>query len=97
MSFVFQSFTEMFVSFLEEESTGNKANRQTRNQLTSLLMEPPKSFSTPMTDTSSTGQSRDSVGGTSIIANPLLVTPQEARAIHSNAFKTNLPLLPSSG
>ncbi|XP_065056179.1 thyroid receptor-interacting protein 11-like isoform X1 [Rhopilema esculentum] len=87
-----KSFTEMFVSFLEEESSG--ANRRpTTNQLTALLMESPKSSSTPFSTRSDTGQKTEFFAPSMSVSNPLLVTPQDAKDLHNKAFKTSLPLL----
>ena len=87
----------MFVSFLEEESSGvAKQNRPVSNQLTALLMETAKSTSQPSVNTAS---SKDSHSGSLLqpdTSNPLLITPQDARAMHAKIFTTNLPRLPAN-
>ena len=97
--FTLQSFTEMFVSFLEEESTiGSKANRPTTNQLTSLLMDSPKPASSQVPSLGAMGApSTEPTLHSTAISNPLLITPQDARAMHASTFKTNLPLLSTNG
>ena len=93
--FFLQSFTEMFVSFLEEESAGsNRGGRPTSNQLTALLMETPQSPSSQIASSVSVSEASEDIpvlSGT--VSNPLLITPQDARVMHATTFKTNLPLL----
>ena len=93
-----QSFTEMFVSFLEEESSGiTKPNRPASNQLTALLMETSKPTSSQNRNTVSIKDSSSGSLVQSVATNPLLITPQDAKALHSTTFKTSLPLLPTNG
>ena len=101
--FTFQSFTELFVSFLEEES-GNKS-RPSSNQLTSLLMDQPTASSTPSRaiETLSGGRLQDIDGthaqvqqkNTAAVSNPLLITSDDVKAAHRPQFKTQLPYLPA--
>ena len=87
----------MFVSFLEEESSGvSKQNRPASNQLTALLMETSKPTSTSNMNTVSIKDSSSELLVQSASTNPLLITPQDARALHSATFKTSLPLLPTN-
>ena len=80
----------MFVSFLEEESSGAAKNRPASNQLTALLMETSSSTSTPVVGAVSAKDSVSSSLVPSAASNPLLITPQDARAMHASTFKTSL-------
>eukprot|EP00794_Sanderia_malayensis_P020327 gene20327-22326_t len=92
-----QSFSEMFVSFLEEESdAATKSTRPTANQLTSLLMQTPASTSIPVVSDGKSNEVQQTLSQESHISNPLLITPQAAKSMQATAFKTSLPLLPSS-